>query len=172
MASDSPRRVLIVPSSVIFFLIVPSATYLVGGWLDVLLGVPPIQLLLPVALGALALLTYGGYLVIESIRVLLSEGGGVPLGDLIPSEQSRDLITSGVYYRTRNPMLFGYLVCLCGLGLLEASPSSAFFLPLLYLGVWVGWIKLKEEPALERRFEEEYRRYRDETPFLIPRFRG
>ena len=172
MTPGSPRRVLIVPSSVFFFLIVPSTTYLVGGWLDGLLALPAIPPSLPVAAGVLALLVYGGYFVIESIRVLLDEGGGVPLGDLIPSDQSRTLITSGVYSRTRNPMLFGYLLCLCGLGLLEGSSSSAFLLPLIYLGVWVVWIRLREEPALERRFGEGYRRYWEETPFLIPRLRG
>jgi len=94
------------------------------------------------------------------------------MGDLIPSDQSRTLITSGVYSRTRNPMLFGYLLCLCGLGLLEGSLSSAFLLPLIYLGVWLAWIKLREEPALERRFGEGYSRYREEIPFLIPRLCG
>jgi protein-S-isoprenylcysteine O-methyltransferase Ste14 len=122
-----------------------------------------------VAAGTLPLLAYGGYFVIESIRVLLDEGGGVPLGDLIPSDQSRVLVTSGVYSRTRNPMLFGYFLCLCGLGLLEGSLSSAFSLPLIYLGVWLAWIKLREEPALERRSGEWYSRYREEIPFLIPR---
>jgi protein-S-isoprenylcysteine O-methyltransferase Ste14 len=166
MVPGSPRRVLIVPSSVFFFLIVPSSTYLVGGWLDGLLAFPVIPPSLPVAAGVLALLVF------ESIRVLLDEGGGVPLGDLIPSDQSRALVTSGVYSRTRNPMLFGYLLCLCGLGLLEGSSSSAFLLPLIYLGVWVVWIRLREEPALERRFGEGYSRYREEIPFLIPRLCG
>jgi protein-S-isoprenylcysteine O-methyltransferase Ste14 len=172
MAPGSPRRILIIPSSVFFFLIVPSATFVVGGRLDWLLGLPLIRQSLLVAVGALSLLVYGGYFVIESIRVLLDEGGGVPLGDLIPSDQSRALIVTGVYSKTRNPMLFGYFLFLCGLGLLEGSLSSAFLLPLIYMGVWLAWIKLKEEPALERRFGVEYRRYREEIPFLIPRLRG
>ncbi|MGD2142638.1 MAG: methyltransferase [Candidatus Bathyarchaeota archaeon] len=122
-------------------------------------------------MGAISLLTYGGYFVIEFIILLLDEEGGIPLGDLITSEQSRVLITSGVYSKSRNPMLFGYLLCLCGLVLLEGSLSSAFILPLIYLIIWVVWIKLAEEPALERRFKDEYRRYKKNIPFLIPRFR-
>jgi protein-S-isoprenylcysteine O-methyltransferase Ste14 len=171
MAHESPRRILLVPSSVFFFLIVPAVTSVIGGWLDGLLELPLVRQPIPVVAGALSLLVYGEYFVIESIRVLLDEGGGVPLGDLIPSDQSRALIITGVYSKTRNPMLFGYLLCLCGLGLLEGSLGSAFLLPVLYLGAWLTWIKLREEPALEKRFGEEYGRYREETPFLIPRLR-
>jgi protein-S-isoprenylcysteine O-methyltransferase Ste14 len=45
----------------------------------------------------------------------------------------------------------------------------AFIFPLLYTALWMAWIKGREEPALERRFGDDYRRYREEKPFLVPR---
>ncbi|UCD45284.1 MAG: isoprenylcysteine carboxylmethyltransferase family protein [Candidatus Bathyarchaeota archaeon] len=121
-----------------------------------------------IAVGSLFLLS-GGYFVLESIRTLLVIGGGIPLGDLIPSDQSRVLVREGVYSMTRNPMLFGYLFALSGVGLLILSFSTTFIFPLLYTALWTAWINWREEPALERRFGDEYRRYREETPFLVPR---
>lgn len=152
-----------------FFIVVPIATLYSGRLIDETLM---LELKMwpnaSAAMGALFLLL-GGYFVLESIRVLLVTGGGIPLGDLIPSDQSEALVRDGVYSMTRNPMLFGYLLALSGGGLLTISFSAAFVFPLLYTALWTAWIKGREEPALERRFGDEYRRYREETPFLVPR---
>ena len=102
-------------------------------------------------------------------RVALVTGGGIPLGDLIPSDQSEALVRDGVYSKTRNPMLFGYLLALSGSGFLISSFSMAFTFPLLYTALWSAWIKGREEPSLDRRIGDEYRRYRQATPFLVPR---
>ena len=168
---DMRRLVYLLPSSIFFFLIVPSATLVIGARIDSVLSLPPFPVPpLSYALGAAATLS-GALVVYESIRALLVDGRGVPLGDLIPSQQSRRLITSGVYSSTRNPMLLGYLAALSGLGCALRSPSAALFLPAAYTLVWTAWIKGREEPRLERRFGEEYVEYRATTPFLIPRLR-
>jgi hypothetical protein len=60
-------------------------------------------------------------------------------------------------------------ITLSGVGLLIQSSSMAFIFPLLYTALWMAWIKGREEPALERRFGDDYRRYREEKPFLVPR---
>ena len=169
MGQSLRRYLLLIPSSVFFFIVVPIVTLYSGRLIDE-------TLMLEInmwpnasaAMGALFLLL-GGYFVLESIRVLLVTGGGIPLGDLIPSDQSEALVRDGVYSMTRNPMLFGYLLALSGGGLLTSSFSTAFVFPLLYTALWTAWIKGREEPALERRFGDEYRRYREETPFLVPR---
>lgn len=168
---DRRRLVCLLPSSIFFFLIVPSATLVIGARIDSVLSlpifpVPPINY----AIGAAATLS-GALVVYESIRALLVDGRGVPLGDLFPSQQSRRLITTGVYSSTRNPMLLGYLVALSGLGCALRSPSAFLILPVAYALVWTAWIKGHEEPRLERRFGEEYVEYRASTPFLIPRLR-
>ncbi|MCB2172822.1 isoprenylcysteine carboxylmethyltransferase family protein, partial [archaeon] len=115
------------------------------------------------------LILVGGYYVVESIRILLAKGKGIPLGDIFPEDQSTELITTGIYAQTRNPMLFGYLLCLIAVGLLLKSPSIAFVIPTGFITLWTIWLKTREEPALEARFGDSYREYRKKTPYLIPR---
>ena len=95
----------------------------------------------------------------------------MPLGDLIPSQQSRKLITTGIYSSTRNTMLLGYLLALSGLGCALQSPCATLILPTAYTLVWKVWIKGYEELRLARRFGEEYIEYRAVTPFLFLRLR-
>ncbi len=159
---------LILPSSIFFFIILPLITAFFGGKLDEILQLPAIRLGFIEFMSAFAFLVLGGYYVFESIRILLIEGGGIPLGDVIPSDQSIQLVTKGVYRNTRNPMLFGYILVLCAVGILAKSFSFALILPGFYLFLWVFWLKIREEPSLETRFGETYILYKKETPFLIP----
>lgn len=158
----------LVPSSLFFFIVVPYLTLNAARYIERIIGLPA-YLQTPIGYAGLLLLAYGSYYMVESIRALLVEGGGVPLGDLVPDEQSNALLKEGVYSRTRNPMLFGYLVTLVGLGAIWGSPAAVFAFPPAYLGIWTAWIKGKEEPALEERFGESYKEYRERTPFLLPR---
>jgi protein-S-isoprenylcysteine O-methyltransferase Ste14 len=151
---------------------VPSATLVIGARIDSALSLPSFPVPpLNYALGAAATLS-GALVVYESIRALLVDGRGVPLGDLIPSQQSRRLITTGIYSYTRNPMLLGYLLALSGLGCTLQPTSATLILPTVYTLVWTAWIKGHEEPRLERRFGEEYVEYRAATPFLFPKLRN
>jgi protein-S-isoprenylcysteine O-methyltransferase Ste14 len=159
----------IIPSSIFFFIIVPSLTFIISRYIEKKLE---IQLFLGdsyVYIGV-PFLVYGGYYILESIRILFIMGNGVPLGDLIQEEQSSKLVVDGIYKKTRNPMLFGYLVSFIGLGFLLNSPIMVILFPLLYLGIWTLWLKSYEEPALEKRFGESYVKYKKDTPFLIPKY--
>jgi hypothetical protein len=44
-------------------------------------------------------------------------------------------------------------------------------IPAFIFSVMIIWLKLWEEPRLERRFGEAYQAYKKRTPFLIPRFK-
>lgn len=167
---DSARKILlIIPSSIIFFLIVPVISLIFGRRLDMFLGLNSLELGTTETLFSLGLLLVGGYYVIESIRILLVRGGGIPLGDVFPEDQSTELITEGVYGQTRNPMLFGYLLCLIAMGILMKSISVTIIIPGGYIILWTIWLKTREEPALEDRFGDPYREYKSKTPYLIPR---
>lgn len=167
---ESARKILlIIPSSIIFFLIVPLISILFGEQLDLILSLPPLELGVIGLIASLALLITGGYYVIESIRILLIQGKGIPLGDVFPEDQTTQLITTGIYSQTRNPMLFGYLLCLIAMGIVMKSASIAFIIPTGFIILWTIWLKTNEEPALEARFGDQYRNYRKETPYLVPR---
>ncbi len=163
------KIILIVPSSMFFFILVPLASSLVGRWFDALLGLPALEPGVAGMAAAASLLLVGAYYVLGSIRVLFVEGGGVPLGDVLPGNQSTMLVTGGVYSSTRNPMLFGYLLCLTALGVALNSVTMTFIVPSLFVVLWGVWLKKREEPGLEARFGEPYREYRKRTPFLVPR---
>ncbi|TRO54838.1 isoprenylcysteine carboxylmethyltransferase family protein [Candidatus Bathyarchaeota archaeon] len=163
------KLLLVIPSSVIFFLIVPAVSVLFGEKLDAFLGFSPME---PGTVGialAVILLVVGGYYVLESIRILFTDGKGIPLGDIIPEEQTTELITTGIYSQTRNPMLFGYILCLIALGIYMKSWSIALLIPTLFTAIWTVWLKKQEEPALELRFGDTYLKYREKTPYLFPR---
>ena len=167
---DSARKILlIIPSSIIFFLIVPALSLIFGRRLDTVLGINSLELGAAGTLFSLGLLLVGGYYVIESIRILLVRGQGIPLGDVFPEDQTTELITTGIYGQTRNPMLFGYLLCLIAMGILMKSISVTIIIPGGYIILWTIWLKTREEPALEDRFGDPYREYKAETPYLIPR---
>jgi len=126
-----------------------------------------------VALGIIGFANFLGMaLVIQSIRMLYKMGRGVPLGEVYPYSQSSILLTSGIYAYTRNPMLLGYLLSLCGFGLTFQSIGIAFLLPIFYMSIWMIWIKKFEEPALKQRFGEAYQQYKARTPFILPRLKN
>ena len=87
------------------------------------------------------------------------------------------LVVKGPYRFTRNPIQLGTMLLYAGLGLLQDSYCIALVSLIMY-GSAGSWYNLKlEEKELQARFGEEYSRYRDQVPFLIPRlvngrFRG
>ena len=163
------KILLIIPSSILFFLLVPIVSIFFGRKLDAFLGLPVLELGFITILVSIGFMLIGVYYVIESIRILLAKGKGIPLGDIFPEDQSTELITTGIYAQTRNPMIFGYLLCVVAVGLALKSPSIAFIIPTVFVALWTIWLKIREEPALEARFGKPYREYKKKTPYLIPR---
>jgi len=155
-------------SYLLIFLIVPIATFVVGRQLDSQLGLPPFP---PFPLNFLFGFSvfFGGLaLGITSTRLLYRVGGGLPWGELDSKAQSAILVTSGVYAFSRNPMTLGYSALPCGMGLMFHSLSMTLVVPTVVLTIMVIWLKVWEEPNLDKRFGAPYRAYQKRTPFLIP----
>lgn len=77
------------------------------------------------------------------------------------------LVTDSIYAYTRHPQYLGILAIVTGL--LVMWPT---FLTLLMYPVLVAmYLKLanKEEAEMEKRFGEEFKKYRESTPFMLPR---
>jgi hypothetical protein len=91
-----------------------------------------------------------------------AKGGGGP-GMGVPPEQ---LVTTGIYRYTRNPMYLGHLVFLAGLALVLRSPLFGAL-----LGWHLPWFDRRareDEERLQALFGTPYLRYRDEVPRWIP----
>ena len=83
--------------------------------------------------------------------------------------KTKHLVTAGPYRYVRNPMMWGVGVVLVGLALWLGSLGLWFGLAAFVLFVTL-FVRLYEEPDMERRFGEEYREYCGRVPRWWPRF--
>jgi protein-S-isoprenylcysteine O-methyltransferase Ste14 len=109
----------------------------------------------------------GALLALWCISTFVARGRGTPA----PFDPPREFVAVGPYRYVRNPMYIGGFGVLLGGGMILRSPSIlglAFtYLLLLHLLVW-----LYEEPSLESRFGDPYRRYKSMVHRWLPRFHG
>jgi protein-S-isoprenylcysteine O-methyltransferase Ste14 len=77
--------------------------------------------------------------------------------------RARELVTTGIYSRIRNPIYIFGLICFVGFWTMFRIPAMGLlFLVLIPMQVW----RAKQEArVLEEKFGEEYRRYRARTWF-------
>jgi protein-S-isoprenylcysteine O-methyltransferase Ste14 len=135
-----------------------------GLFTDRALALPP---LLPGRLGA----AVGGGLLAAGLVAwlwcvdLFAKAKGTP----VPFDPPRELVVTGPYAWVRNPMQAGVFAVLFGLGFALHSLSVVLLWTPLFLALSVLSIERIEEPELERRFGDSYRRYRDRVPRLVPR---
>jgi len=162
------------PAAFLFLFLIPilsiSLSVSLDGcfqWTEV--NLKPFLLRIPVAA---PLLFTGSYLALSSVVYLYRIGEGYPWGDARKSDETKTLVTEGPYRYTRNPMVLGYTLILSSLGILIGSVTMTLIIPSIILTIVSIWIKLKEEPALERRFGEAYLDYKRRVPFLIPKPKG
>lgn len=99
-----------------------------------------------------------------SIHVQFTVGHGTP-APMIPTQK---LIIRKPYSYCRNPMSLGTILLYLGIAIWIGSPS-AFGLTLILAVFLATYNKLIEERELEERFCAEYLKYKQRTPFLLPR---
>jgi protein-S-isoprenylcysteine O-methyltransferase Ste14 len=91
-------------------------------------------------------------------------------GTLAPWDPTQRLVAVGPYRYVRNPMISGVLAILVGESLGTGSRVLACWAATFFAFNHVYFL-LAEEPGLERRFGESYRRYKSLVPRWIPRVR-
>ncbi|MDO8056130.1 MAG: isoprenylcysteine carboxylmethyltransferase family protein [Candidatus Hermodarchaeota archaeon] len=134
-----------------------------------MLGLPvlppfPVNLVVSVAVILCAVVLCWG-----SMYQLYRGGRGFPWGDVDDAAQSTELVTTGLYRYTRNPMILGFLLLLSGIGWISQSLTAILIIPAIaFVLLWV-WLKRCEEPRLEKRFGDAYRAYKATTPLILPR---
>ena len=89
-------------------------------------------------------------------------GAGTP----VPVEPPRQMVMSGFYRYSRNPMYVAHAAILLGLFVYRGEISL-----LLYAGIYLAgihaWIVWGEEPELRQRFGNEYIQYTQRVPRWI-----
>jgi protein-S-isoprenylcysteine O-methyltransferase Ste14 len=91
-------------------------------------------------------------------------------GTLAPWDPPRRLVVRGPYRYVRNPMISGVIFLLFGVALCLRSGPHARWAG-IFLAINLVYIPLLEEPQLEGRFGEPYRRYRAAVRRFVPRVR-
>jgi protein-S-isoprenylcysteine O-methyltransferase Ste14 len=118
------------------------------------------------AVAGTALIVCGVALVAHSVYLFVRLGRGT----LAPWDPTRDLVTTGAYRYTRNPMKGGLFLVLGGEALATQSPALAAWFACFVL-VNVLYIRLHEEPGLAKRFSGAYRDYCARVPRWWPSLR-
>lgn len=160
-------RIVLAYSSI--FVAVPILTFFIGRYLDRIFLLPAFPPFPANMIAGMSIFIFGLAIGIKSTRQLYKIGRGLPWGGASKQAQSTRLVTDGLYACCRNPMTFGYSLLPCGMGIILKSLAMTFFIPAIVFSVMIVWLKVLEEPGLERRFGEAYREYKSRTPFLIPR---
>jgi protein-S-isoprenylcysteine O-methyltransferase Ste14 len=114
-----------------------------------------------------AVATAGVALVAHSISLFMRLGRGT----LAPWDPTRALVAAGAYRYHRNPMKAGLFLVLAGEAIATQSAALAAWFA-VFLLVNVVYIRLHEEPGLERRFGERYREYCARVPRWWPTLRA
>ena len=89
-------------------------------------------------------------------------------GTPVPFNPPPQLVTTGPYAYTRNPMLTGVFSLLFGFGVLFGSVFLLIVFTPLFIFINYWELKSIEEPELEKRLGEEYIEYRKRTPMFFP----
>lgn len=91
-------------------------------------------------------------------------------GTPVPFNPPPQLVTSGPYAYTRNPMLTGVFALLFGFGIFFGSVSLLIVFTPLFIVVNFWELKAIEEPELVKRLGQKYIEYRKVTPMFFPSF--
>jgi protein-S-isoprenylcysteine O-methyltransferase Ste14 len=112
------------------------------------------------------LLAIGLALFAASLRHFATRGRGT----LAPWDPPKRLVISGPYRYVRNPMISGVISILLGEALVLRSLPHLWWAA-TFLAINATYIPLFEEPQLEWRFGDDYRRYCRHVGRLVPRLR-
>ena len=93
-------------------------------------------------------------------------GGGTPA----PIAPTKILVVKGLYRYVRNPMYIGVELAVLGQAWLFHSFPMLAYLAFAATAVY-SFVILYEEPTLQKRYGEQYDRYRATVPRWIPKFK-
>ena len=121
-------------------------------------------ILLPVIFGSLLILP-GIYLMIITNNLFHVIGKGT----LAPWKPPKLLVIVGPYKYIRNPMIGAVLLILLGEVIITGSVILFSWFVIFFVTNVIYFI-YSEEPALVKRFGNDYKKYKEVVPMFIPKF--
>ncbi|AZO04909.1 MULTISPECIES: isoprenylcysteine carboxylmethyltransferase family protein [unclassified Mesorhizobium] len=105
-----------------------------------------------------------------TVLILICIGGRCWASLYVGGRKNRELVTTGPYAYTRNPLYFFSALGLAGVGLTFGSLILSAFL-FVFTCLVFSYVATREVVALDAMFGEAYRRYRRSVPAFFPRLR-
>ncbi|MFI1919585.1 methyltransferase family protein [Nocardia sp. NPDC020380] len=115
-------------------------------------------------IAGIVLIVAGLPVLLHAIYRFAIEGSGTP-APIAPTEH---LVVGGPNRFVRNPMYIAVVTIIVGQAVLLGRAELLWYAAIVAVGQ-VLFVHLYEEPALHRRFGEDYERYQREVPAWIPR---
>lgn len=154
---------------IIFLILIPLLIYFISNIFDSLIGIRILNTLTLRLIISAPFFAVGILFILWSNIVLFRIGSGGPtegLG-LEISPPTKKLVTVGPYRYTRNPMILGTFFMYFGLAVFLDSIFT-FCLIILFLIITSVCLKNTEEKRLLKDFGDEFVRYRNSVPIIIP----
>ena len=160
---DSKKRWFYTPIAGLLFLCFLALFYIAAIYTDKWLNLPSISYPPWTLIPALILLVPGVILVLWTwIQFIHARGTPVPLNP------PQELITSGLYAYSRNPMLLGIFLIFFGSAIWMGSLSlTVFYAPLVVLIFYFQITKI-EEKEMELKFGQSYLEYKNKVALFFP----
>ena len=122
-------------------------------------------ILLPVIFGSLLIIS-GIYLLVITNNLFHVIGKGT----LAPWHPPKELVIIGPFKYIRNPMIGAVLLILLGEVIITGSIILSSWL-FIFLIINIIYFIYSEEPALVKRFGNNYKKYKKAVPMFIPKFK-
>ena len=155
----------------IVIVLIPSIIYLLTSLFDKvyrleIIANPVIRWIVIIVLLATGL-TYGIWSLI--VQNTIGEGGPVEIGNIEISPKTKNLVVTGPYKHTRNPMLFGAFLIYLSFALFINSVISVVIVCALFVFMLTVVVKM-EEKRLLKDFGSQYEEYQKKVSRFIPWF--
>jgi protein-S-isoprenylcysteine O-methyltransferase Ste14 len=126
--------------------------------------VPGLRVALAVGLSLFGLL-FGLWSIVVQNRV--GKGGPLEVAGIEVSPKTQNLVVTGPYKYTRNPMLFGACVYYFAVAIYLNSVIAVAAV-VLFMTFMLIFVKLTEEPRLLKDFGTDYEEYRQRVSMFVP----
>jgi len=170
--NENKRMILgYIVGGLLVIVLVPSIIYIITSLFDIVYRIEIIQntiirwiiIIILLVIG----LIYGIWSVI--IQNTIGQGGPVEIGNIEISPKTKNLVVSGPYKYTRNPMLFGTLLIYIAFALFINSITSVVLVSAIFVFMLTVVVKM-EEKRLLKDFGNQYEEYRKTVSMFIPWF--
>ena len=129
-----------------------------------LIPIPGLRVTLAAGLSLFGLL-FGLWSIV--VQNTIGKGGPLEVAGIEVSPKTQNLVVTGPYKYTRNPMLFGacvyYFAVAVYLNSVVAVAAVVFFMTFMLI-----FVKLTEEPRLLKEFGKDYEEYRQRVSMFVP----